>query len=368
MFGVRRVQIRSFEKGLLTKHGEFVRVLGRGRYWSVEPLLKRHVDVSSMRAPWIDHEQLDVMIRSGALKEDAAVLDLEQHQRALVWIDGRLDVVLGPGQYALWTGVRKVRTEVLDARTVRFDHPQLHAVLNAPGADAVLNKHTIEEGHAGVYFKDGEYVETLKPGAYAFWKDVAKVVVHVRDMRESVLDVTGQDIITQDKVTLRVNAVVTFRVTDALKAVSAVDDARQALYREAQLALRAEVGARELDALLADKASLTEAVEAGIRDRAAAYGIAVAGFGIRDIILPGEMRDLMNKVTEAKKAAEANFITRREETAAMRSQANTAKMLSDNPTLMRLRELEVLEKIAATSKLNVVLGEKGLADRVVNLL
>ena len=90
--------------------------------------------------------------------------------------------------------------------------------------------------------------------------------------------------------------------------------------------------------------------------------------GVRDIILPGEMKDLMNKVTEAKKAAEANLIVRREETAAMRSQANTAKVLADNPTLMRLRELEVLEKVATCGKLSVVLGEKGLADRVVNLI
>ena len=89
---------------------------------------------------------------------------------------------------------------------------------------------------------------------------------------------------------------------------------------------------------------------------------------IRDVILPGDMKDLMNKVTEAKKAAEANLIVRREETAAMRSQANTAKVLEGNPTLMRLRELEVLERIATSGKLNVVLGEKGLADRVINLL
>jgi len=123
---------------------------------------------------------------------------------------------------------------------------------------------------------------------------------------------------------------------------------------------------------------------------------------IRDVILPGDMKDLMNKVTEAKKAAEANLIARREETAAMRSQANTAKLLEDSPTLrgrrritcrfgkgtvpfslrenrdspqvvlrpalMRLRELEVLEKVASTGKLSVVLGEKGLAERVVNLL
>ena len=63
-----------------------------------------------------------------------------------------------------------------------------------------------------------------------------------------------------------------------------------------------------------------------------------------------------------------NLIVRREETAAMRSQANTAKVLEGNPTLMRLRELEVLERVATSGKLNVVLGEKGLAERVVNLL
>ena len=97
-------------------------------------------------------------------------------------------------------------------------------------------------------------------------------------------------------------------------------------------------------------------------------GLEVVSVGVRDIILPGEMKDLMNKVTEANKAAEANLIARREETAAMRSQANTARLLADNPTLMRLRELEVLEKVATSSKLNVILGEKGLADRVVNLL
>ncbi len=80
------------------------------------------------------------------------------------------------------------------------------------------------------------------------------------------------------------------------------------------------------------------------------------------------MKNLLNRVIEAKKEAEANLITRREETAAMRSQANTAKIFENNPMLMRLRELDLLEKIAGDSKMNIVLGEKGLADRVMNLL
>jgi regulator of protease activity HflC (stomatin/prohibitin superfamily) len=226
----------------------------------------------------------------------------------------------------------------------------------------------VPANHVGVCFQDGSFVETLMPGRYAFWKNVAEVKVVPVDTREMILDVAGQEIMTADKVTLRLNALVTYRVTDARASLSVSDDARQALYRETQLVLRALVGARELDAFLADKDGVVAELEQGVRRRVASIGLDVITVGIRDIILPGEMKDLLNKVTEAKKAAEANLIVRREETAAMRSQANTAKLLQDNPTLMRLRELEVLEKVAATAKLNIVLGDKGLAERVVNVL
>src|SRR5262249_35252818 len=117
-----------------------------------------------------------------------------------------------------------------------------------------------------------------------------------------------------------------------------------------------------------DKEAVANEAAALLAPRAEALGLQVAALGIRDLILPGDMKELMNKVTEAKKAAEANLITRREETAALRSQANTARLLADNPTLLRLREREVLEKVVASGKLSVVLGEKGLAERVMNLI
>ena len=98
---------------------------------------------------------------------------------------------------------------------------------------------TVEAGHAGLFFKDGRHEATLGPGAHAFWKGVAKARIVDVDLREQVVDVAGQEIMTADKVTLRLNAVVTFKVADPLKAVSTVEDYRQALYREAQLALRA---------------------------------------------------------------------------------------------------------------------------------
>jgi len=109
-------------------------------------------------------------------------------------------------------------------------------------------------------------------------------------------------------------------------------------------------------------------LDAGLRTAAAALGLELVSLGIRDVILPGDMKELMNRVIAAQKAAEASLITRREETAAMRSQANTARLLEQNPTLMRLREIEALERVAEKGRLSVVVGEGGLAGRVVKLV
>ena len=217
-------------------------------------------------------------------------------------------------------------------------------------------------------FRNGDYLETLQPGKYATWNDAGKYKVYTRDLREKVLDVTGQDIMTKDKVTLRMNAVLIYRVVDPVKAVTVVADPEQALYRDTQLAIRAEVGQRQLDQLLSEKDAVAEATATVLKARAGDFGLEVRSLGIRDIILPGDMKDLLNQVIEAQKAAEANVIKRREETAAMRSQANTAKLLEGSEVLMKLRELEVLEKIAQTTNLSVVVGDESLTDRLVKLV
>ena len=364
----KHITIRSYEVGLHFYDGEFKGLLSTGRHWLFDPLGNTRVDVVSQRSPWLAHDKLDVIVKSGALAGRAEVVDLKDNQRALVWIEGRFSHVLPPGLYVYWTGVKDVRIEIVDARKVRFQHADFKPIVRSQNAAQVLDICTVDRNHVGVSFQDGEYVETLPPGEYAYWRNVATSKLVEVDLREQTIDVAGQDIMTADKVTLRMNAVATYRIVDARQAVTVSDGATQSLYREAQLALRAVVGTRDLDTFLTEKDAVTAAFEEAIRRRAGELGLTVVSVGVRDIILPGEMKELMNKVTEAKKAAEANLIVRREETAAMRSQANTAKVLADNPTLMRLRELEVLEKVATSGTLSVVLGEKGLADRVVNLL
>ncbi len=372
MFAYKKYRIRSYEVGLLFRNDEFCGLLDAGTHRFFDVRGNVRVDVVSQRDPWLTHDKLDLIVKSGALEQRAVVLDLQDHERALVWIDNRFSHILPAGQYAYWRGQKDVRVEIQDARVPRLEHEQLNVIARSPYVQAVLDVVSIKREHVGVMFVDGRFVETLNPGFYVFWKEPKDVVVVEVDLRETTLDVGGQDIMTADKVTLRVNAVVTWKIEDAHKAVTQTDDVRQALYRDTQLVLRATIGARELDDFLSDKDVVSQEIEQNVRGRASQLGLEIASVGIRDVILPGEMKDLMNKVTEAKKAAEANLISRREETAAMRSQSNTARLLADNPALMRLRELEALEKVAACGQLNVILGNTaengGLTDKVVNLL
>jgi len=318
--------------------------------------------------PRIHNIKFEEIVFSGKLKGLVAVVDLKDDQRGLVWIDGRFDTLLEPGLSAYWLGPKEVKVEIVDAKTVRFQHDSLQQIIQTPSGKAAFVQLVVLPYHTGLLYYDGKLVETVSPGQYLFWKNTVDVKMVNVDLREQTVDISGQDLMTADKVTLRMNAGFGFQVINAEKMASAIENVQQALYREAQLALRNVVGRRELEQFLSDKNEIAAEAEQMLKARADSFGVKVLSFGIRDVILPGDMKDLLNKVTEAKKAAEANLIARREETAAMRSQANTAKLLENNPTLMRLRELEVLEKIVESGKLQVIVGEKGLTDRIVNLL
>ncbi len=315
MFFFKRYTIRSFEMGLHFRKGEFRGLLGTGTHWFFDPFGKVSVEIVSRRAPFLVHEKLDLIVKSGELKGYAEVLDLQDEERALVWVDRRFARILGPGQYAFWTDPRHVRVEVVPARRTRFEHEDLKVICRNSSVREQLELDAVGRGCVGVLFLDGRYVDILEPGPWAFWKGAADVRVVEVDLREMTLDIQGQEIMSADKVSLRLNGVATYRVSDPRRAVCTADDYKQALYREAQLALRAVVGGRELDALLADKESVSSEAAAMLGARAEGLGLQVTALGIRDLILPGDMKDLMNKVTEARKAAEANLITRREETA-----------------------------------------------------
>ena len=367
---IRRLKIHPHERGLLFREGDLIAILQPGVHWRFDPLFKLRLHRVSTREAWLQHKDRALIIRSGLLSaDDAVVINLPDDQRGLVWLNGRFNAIVEPAPYVIWKTDHDVRVEIVSTRTPELVHSDLAAILKNKEASAMLETVIVEPGHVALVYRDGSLLATHPPGTYAYWKDSGVLKIVKADLREQVIDICGQEIMTADKVTLRMNALVTFRIIDVVKMVVEAGDATQALYRAAQLALRELVGAKDLDSLLATRDALAGDLEAALATRAASLGMVVISAGIRDVILPGDMKELMNKVTEAKKASEASLITRREETAAMRMQANTAKILESSPTLMKLRELEVLEKVANKANLTVVVGDGGnLSDRVVKLL
>ncbi|MCP4156803.1 MAG: slipin family protein [bacterium] len=364
----KRVRINEFNKGFVFQREECIQLLEKGVHWFRSFEGPKKIYVVSTKKVYLEHKDLETIIRSGVLKDQAIVLDLKDTERALIWKDGRFDAILPAGFHVLWKKPHDITVEIVDTGNVRLKHEKLQSILNKPGAEKSLETITVANGFTALLFVKGEMVEQLKAGVYAFWRQAEKYNLYHFDTRETILDITGQDIITADKVTLRLNAVVAFKITDALKAVTSAENVNHSLYRETQLALRAVIGTHDLDHILQEKETVSSELETMIKNKAVDYGLEVTGVGIRDVILPGDMKELLNKVTEAKKAAEANIICRREEIAAMRSQANTAKMLENNATLMRLKELEVLERIATSSKLNIILNEKSLTQQIMNIV
>jgi regulator of protease activity HflC (stomatin/prohibitin superfamily) len=157
-------------------------------------------------------------------------------------------------------------------------------------------------------------------------------------------------------------------VTDPEKAVASVKDYAETLHRALQLASRKTLGSITLDNLLEDKVSVDARAAEDVRRDMAAIGIEVGDIALKDVILPGEMREILNKVVAVQKEAEANVIRRREETNATRSLLNTAKVMAEHPVMLRLKELEALESIAGkVERLTVHNGTEGLLGDVVRL-
>ena len=369
----QRVTIRKNERGLLLRNGDFERILRPGKYWLASLLDDLKVQVFPLGEPSFAHPLTEYLLASepALVASEFLRVELGEHQVGLRAENGVLVEILPPNTRRLyWRGLIDVKVEVLDisaspelppALVPRLTQPQLRPRAVAGLAGVLLVQ--VPESGTGLVTVDGKLAGRIGPGAYGFWRFNRNVAVEVLDLRMQALEVTGQEILTRDKVNLRLNLAATWRYTDVLKAFEQLAKPADHLYRELQFGLRAAVGTRSLDELLENKSVLDDLVSAHARAKLAPFGIEVESVGVKDIVLPGEMKTILAQVVEAGKAAEANVIRRREETAATRSLLNTAKVMEDNPTALRLKELETLERVAERIDKISVFG--GL-DQVLN--
>jgi regulator of protease activity HflC (stomatin/prohibitin superfamily) len=376
MIFYRKFIVRKHERGLLFKQGDFVRFLEPGIYRLFDPLMRLKVELHDIVSPQFEHRLADFFVKQYPADVERLFVKVEtrDHDVAVIYKNGHFAGVIGPDQRELfWKGVVDVTAQVINIADTFDVDPRVAKALVAEAngkrlalVDEAVYIREVPDGHVGLLFVDGELIRELAPGLHVFWKFNRGIAVALVDLRVRALDVGGQEILTKDKVALRINLSANYQFIDALKAVKVAKDPLDFLYKELQFGLRAAVGTRTLDALLEDKGAVDQEVFDQVRDKFAEIGVEVRGIGVKDIILPGDMKDILGKVVEAEKVAQANVIRRREETNATRSLLNTAKVMEDNPIALRLKELEALEKITEkVGNISVYGGLDGVLDQLV---
>ena len=352
----RKFHVKKDERALLFYRGDIVDILRPGEHLRFDPLRRLAVEKFALANTRFEHRLADYLLKAepAMVAREFHVVELGPAEVGLRYENGVLVEVLAPNTRRLyWKGYIDIAFEVIDIATDFEVEPRLVPQLVALGPTGFKAKVTgadvygvqVPQFNVGVLYVDGKLHAVLEPGVKAYFRYGRDLRVEFVDLRLQVIEVAGQEILTKDKVPLRVNLNAGYRITDVLTAYARQAKPVDYLYRELQFGLRAAVGTRTLDELLENKGVIDQGVAEHIARRVQGYGIEVDSVGVKDIILPGDMKVILAKVVEAEKAALANVIRRREETSATRSLLNTARVMEDNPTALRLKELETLEKV-----------------------
>ena len=365
------VKVPEGERGLVLVNGIFDTILRPGHHFYTTIGRTVFVEAHALKEPMFK-SAFDFTLNN--LRPDLVAAHFTEvrtgaHEVAVIYRDGKLFWVVKPDSRVLfWTDAGPWSIEKIDvSESLSVPEPLAIRIIGSGTVDR-LKRFGVEDGQVGLLSIDGAFAGRLEPGMHSFWNVGRTVNVKIVDTRQHALDVTGQEVLTRDRVSIRVNLVARYRVTDPVKAVASVKDYAEALYRALQHAFRESLATKTLDELLSRKGDTDAEAAARVKSEMAAIGIEVADIAIKDVILPGDMREILNKVVTAEKEAEANVIRRREETNATRSLLNTAKVMAENPVMLRLKELEALEKIAdKVQSLTVHNGTRGLLDDLVSL-
>jgi len=365
------VTVKDGERALLTRDGKLERVLAPGRHRLFDP--RRALAAEVLRVVRAEFATDRYAVLKAARPDLAAELfeavETKAQEIAIVSLDGQPVQLMIPWQTRVyWKVATRVDVERIDVSSdPRVDPRHLTMIDRSRGT--TITEAVVENHEAGLLYVEGRLVERLAPGRHAFWTAGRKIEVKRLDLRPQTVEITAQEMLTKDRIALRVTLTAFRRIVDPERVVAAVPDVDAWLYRLVQFAIREAVAGRTLDEVLSAKAVLDAELRDYVRARVADSGVEVAELGVKDVILPGEIRELVNKVVEAERVAKANLIRRQEETAATRSLLNTAKLMEENPLLLRLKELESLERLVEkVGRIDLHAGEGAGLDALLNKL
>lgn len=334
--------INENQRGLMFKNGGFEKMLGAGKYITLGNKTIETLDIGQNVIS--AYCTLNTLLENNALSKAVDVIEVADRQLALHYVDGKFTGILKSGKYAFWKSFGKHEFTVVDISKPEVDAEVPEYIFTKIPQTYYIKVEVAEYQKARLYFNQ-KLVKILDSGTYYFWKNDTRVDVGIVDTRLTQLDIAGQEILTQDKVSLRINFVCNYKIADFVKIVTEIDNFEEQLHVAAQLALRDYVGKYRLDEILEKKEQMSAFVFEQLKAKENDLFITLYSADVKDIILPGEIRDIMNTVLIAEKKAQANVITRREEVSSTRSLLNTAKLMEENPTLYRLKELEYVERI-----------------------
>jgi hypothetical protein len=341
---MKRVKVNAWKKGLVFDNENYVKLLNEGTYW-INPFY--NVVEFDMAKPFeIANRSLNVFLNDSNFANATILVEIKNNELVLSYENGVFAGVLGPGRYVFWKGLVNYEFKLIDLNQSETTKDIEQSLLSKKELANYVRSFVIEPNEKAVLYIDGKFKQVVEAGTYYFWKNNTSIVISRVDMRVMQLEISGQEILTKDKAALRINFYAQYAIKDIIKAIVNNKEYDKQLYVLIQLALREFVGSMTLDELLEKKEGVSDYILSAVAKRADNLGVDLKASGIKDIILPGEMKDIMNQVLIAEKKAQANTIMRREETASTRSLLNTAKLMEDNAMLLKLKEMEYVEKIA----------------------
>lgn len=177
----------------------------------------------------------------------------------------------------------------------------------------------IKNTHRGLLYQDGIQTKILDAGRYKFPSAIGflgfanrpKIEVVLVDVRERDLTIKGQEILTSDKVAIRVSIIVQFRVTDPQAAIHEVENYEDRLYSDVQLAARRSLATMTLEEILTNRNRLSEDISRDVKEAASGYGVAILRADVKDLIFPGNLQEIMNRVLAAERMSEAQLVEAR---------------------------------------------------------
>jgi len=213
-------------------------------------------------------------------------------------------------------------------------------------ASVMTSLRVLREYERGVVFRLGRLTGAKGPGLIFLVPFAVERMVKV-PLRVVALDIPPQDVITRDNVSIKVNAVLYFRVRDPIKAIIVIQDYLFATSQFAQTTLRSVVGQAELDQLLSEREHFNQILQKIVDEGTDAWGIDVTAVEIKDIDLPQEMRRAMAKQAESERERRAKVINAQGEVQASEMLAQAARTMSGEPAALQLRFLQTVTEIAA---------------------